>query len=336
VADTMSSSVMYRVRAADPVSAHMREELLKLRAGMTVGEALAELRANPPRDRILYLYVVDEKDVLRGVIPTRSLILAAEGARVEEIMSGSVVSIPLSSTLLEACEQFLLHRFLAFPVVDREGRIVGIIDVETFTDELFNLAERESVDALFQFVGIRVAEARGRGSVRHAFVRRLPWLLCSLAGGMACAGIAGLYRVEIAQAVAIALFLPVVLALAESVGIQALSVALSSLRGPGVRLRDYVPRMAHELGTALMLGFSAGGLVALVARLGQESWDLSLSLVLAIGLGTMAASLLGAFLPAVLHALRRDPQIAAGPIVLALTDVTALAVYLSIAVFVMA
>ena len=173
------------VRSNEPVIARMRTEFLTLRLGQTVAEALAGVRADPPRERILYFYVVDERGVLLGVIPTRSLLLAEGGEKVESLMQTHVVSIPSDATLFDACELFVVHRFLAFPVVDGERRIIGVLDVETFTDEIFNLAEKETVDGVFQLIGIRLAEARRQGTTLRSLARRFPWLLCSVAGGIA-------------------------------------------------------------------------------------------------------------------------------------------------------
>ena len=89
--------------------------------------------------RVVYFYVVDEAGVLRGVMPTRRLILAVPTERVADIMIAKVTTVPATATVLEACEFFIFYRLLAFPVVDEAGRLMGVVDIDLYTDELAHL-----------------------------------------------------------------------------------------------------------------------------------------------------------------------------------------------------
>jgi len=106
----------------DPVARHMRTDFARLGIDQTAGEALAAVRENPPESRIIYFYVVDEENRLEGVVPTRRLLMAPLDQPLGEIMVREVIAIPGTATVLDACEFFILHRLLAFPVVDEEGR----------------------------------------------------------------------------------------------------------------------------------------------------------------------------------------------------------------------
>ncbi len=123
----------------DPVTQRMDQNFTRLRAGQTVGEALDWLRHNPPPGRIIYFYVVDGDGRLQGVVPTRRLVLSAPEALLTDIMVGKVIAAPSAATVLEACELFIQHRLLAFPVVDEERRILGVVDIELYTDVLHHL-----------------------------------------------------------------------------------------------------------------------------------------------------------------------------------------------------
>ena len=151
----------------------MRTDLARLRVDQTVGEALAALRQSPPPARIVYFYVVDDEDRLKGVIPARSLLLSPPEARVADIMLRQVIAIPAGATVLDACEFFVLHRFLAFPVVDAKRRLLGAIDVELYTDELHDLGRQAPADDLFQLIGVHLARARQRNPF-GAFRTRFP------------------------------------------------------------------------------------------------------------------------------------------------------------------
>jgi NhaA family Na+:H+ antiporter len=125
-----------RISLDDPISAHLRRESTPLRADQTVGAALDWLRRHPPPARIIYFYVVDAEDRLQGVVPTRGLILHPPETPLTEIMIRRVVALPAQTTVLEACEFFLQHRLLAFPVVDDGQRLLGVVDVELYTNVL--------------------------------------------------------------------------------------------------------------------------------------------------------------------------------------------------------
>lgn len=122
----------------EPVTWRMRQDYAQLRPEQTVGDALAWLREHPPGGRVIYFYVVDQDGLLQGVVPTRRLILTAPGECIADIMVSKLTSVPVTATVLEACEFFILYRLLAFPVVDDAGRLVGIVDIDLYTDELAN------------------------------------------------------------------------------------------------------------------------------------------------------------------------------------------------------
>ena len=123
----------------DPITRHMRTEFARLHIDQTIGDALSAIRTNPPSSRVTYFYVVDDEGRLQGVVPVRRLLLSPLDKRVEEIMVREVITLPKTATVLDACDFFILHRLLAFPVVDKDRRILGIVDVELYTNELIDL-----------------------------------------------------------------------------------------------------------------------------------------------------------------------------------------------------
>lgn len=314
----------------EPVTRHMRREVSLLQAGQTVGEALESLRRNPPRERIIYFYVVDADNRLKGVVPTRRLLLSPLERPVAEIMIHNVVALPDQATVLDACEFFTLHRLLAFPVVDAERRLIGLVDVELYTEELRDLGSGDRPDDLFQLIGVHLSQAR-HASPWISYRTRFPWLACNLGGGILAAFLSGLYQEELSRAVALALFIPVVLALAESVGIQSVSLALEALHGQTITWPALWRRLPRELGTGLLLGLSGGLVVGTVALLWIGDPRVALSLLGGIAGGVAAAAGLGLALPTVLRLCRRDPRVAAGPVALAAADIVTLLCYFNLA-----
>jgi len=319
----------------DPVTKHMRTDFAKLKEGQTVGQSLASIRERQPEGRIIYFYVVDEEGRLTGVVPTRRLLLSPESAPLKEIMVTKVVTIASSATVLDACEFFLLHRLLAFPVIDPQRRIIGIVDVELYTEELADIDRREDSDDLFQLIGVHLSETQ-QASSSLAFRSRFPWLLANIAGGIAAAFLTGMFEAQLQKAVALALFIPVVLALAESVAIQSVSLTLQSLHGKQPTLRSIFSKLRVESLTGLYLGLACAAAVATVAALWLRQAAVTYCLIGGIAGGVTCAALIGVAIPNVLRWLEREPQVAAGPVSLAATDMVTLMIYFTLARFLLA
>jgi magnesium transporter len=168
-----------------PVTGFIRKDFAQLRESMTAREALDAVREEGIGETIVYFYVVNDSARLVGVIPTRRLLTAALDQRIGDLMIKRIIAIR-RPTLLEECEFFVLHKFFAFPVVDEERRILGLIDVGVFTAEVFDIAEREQHEDVFETIGFHVAQVRGAGPLK-AFRYRFPWLLATIGSGTACA-----------------------------------------------------------------------------------------------------------------------------------------------------
>lgn len=313
----------------DPVSRHMRGGLTLLREGMTVRDALEKLRADTVAEKIVYFYVVAEDERLTGVVPTRRLLMSDPGATVASIMVRNVVTIPAEATVLDACEAFSVHRYLAFPVVDENDRPIGVVDVNLFTDELADVAERREADNAFQLIGVHLEVAR-KGSIFGSYTDRFPWLLSNIAGGVVCALISGYYEVLLEAVIVLALFIPVTLAVAESVSIQSATLTLQSLAHGLPRRGEFIRSLLREFLVASLLGLSCGFLVAGTLWLWKGEALVGLTIWLAITLAMITACLLGIILPTAVRALGKDPKIAAGPVVLACTDIGTLLFYFNL------
>jgi len=311
----------------DPITRHAQPAATVIMEGRTVGAALEHIRRHPPAEPIVYFYVTDAAGRLTGVLPTRRLLTAPLEQPVTEVMDRQVVAIPDRFTVLEACELFVMHRYLAFPVVDAERRLLGVADVQLFADEIFDLTEREHLNSVFEWLGLRLAQFRDASFARR-FRARFLWLLATLAGGTVCALLAGLFAATLQARVALALFLTLALGLGESVCVQSLSLAVHQLGGRDGGGRD---SGARELGVAAALALTFAALTAAFSWLWLREPRVSWALLLGITASVSLAALIGWTVPAVLHRLKLDLKIAAGPIALALADIGTIVCYLGFA-----
>ncbi len=300
---------------------HARKDFPLLDANMSVAEALDRIRREGVGERVIYFFAIDSEKRLVGVLPTRRLLTAALETRLEEIMVRRVVAIPATATVLEACEFFVLYKFFAFPVVDDQRRVVGVVDVSLFAEEMLEAGDREerahpvpafSSDDIFEALGVRLAQLRGASPWR-AFRYRFPWLLATVGAGTACALLAGVFGLN------------------ESVSTQSMTLTIQALRVSPPSRRWFLENLRRESVTALLLGGACGAVVGLIVWLWRH--DLSGAAVVggSIVVSLFTACLFGFSVPSLLHRLKLDPKIAAGPVTLAVTDFVALTFYFSLA-----
>src|SRR5437899_6057372 len=315
-----------------PVGEHARKDFPILDADMTVPAALDRILREGVGERVIYFFAVDSDKRLVGVLPTRRLLTAPLETALREIMVRRVIAIPATASVLDACEFFVLYKFFAFPVIDEQRRIVGVIDVSLFAEEI--LGEREEQtrpatpirDDVFEVLGFHLEQIRGASPWR-VFRFRFPWLLVTVAAGTICAVLAGAFEATLARSLVIAFFLTMVLALNESVSMQSMSVTIQTLHSVRVTWRWFASALRREILTALLLAIACGTLVAMIVYLWRHDARGALVIGGSIAASLVTACLFGLAVPSLLHRWKFDPKIAAGPITLALADFFALALY---------
>ncbi len=222
---------------------------------------------------------------------------------------------------------FATYRFLAFPVVDGDRRLLGVVQADAFSDQLMGEYEGRIRHDWLRSLG--VSEEEGHASPLTIVRLRLPWLLLTVASGIGSAFLTGAFHHTLERIVALAFFVPVVLLVTESVGMQTSAVTVSSLS------EDLPPRLrrllARELQAASLLGLACGALVGLVsiAWLGDARFAVVLGATMTLTVST--ASALAVAIPGIFRRIGIDPALAAAPLTLAVTDNLTLLAYLAIA-----
>jgi magnesium transporter len=195
---------------------------------------------------------------------------------------------------------------------------------------MFDIAKRERLQEVFELIGFRISQVREASPVR-AFRFRFPWMLATIASGTICALLAGAYEVTLSKSLVLAFFLTLVLGLGESVSMQSMTVTIQTLRSMQPTLRWYITSFFREAIISLLLGIACGSSVGLIVWLWRREGWAAISIGTSIMLSLFAACCLGLTVPTVLHALKLDLKVAAGPITLALADICTVLHYFSIA-----
>jgi len=315
----------------EPITPYIRRDFDAFLDTATVSDVLRSLRSRQSTGNIIYLYITDAEGRLVGVVPTRRLLTSDEHTPMRDIMIGNLVKIRDTASIMDACELFMMHRFLSLPVVDAEKKILGVLDATILSDEIIDVTEKQSADALFESIGVRIDQIKD-GSPLRAFRFRFPWLTATIASGLLCALLSSFYEITLAQSIVLAFFLTLVLGLGESVSTQSMTVTIQELRNTTPNWPWFLKTWARELITGSLLGSLCGAIVGAVVMLWRQHWQEALCIGLSIALAICCAAFIGRTVPALLHALKLDPKISAGPLTLGTADLCTLAIYFNLAI----
>lgn len=300
-----------------------------LQAAQSIEEAIASLRKQRVDEKIIYFYVVDDKDRLKGVVSTRTLLLKNPELKVADVMDKTVIRISADQTLYDAMEYLTAHRLLALPAIDEEDRLVGVINVDTYMEKSAKVGHAAASHEIFQILGMTLEEGRRR-NLWHTYRLRMPWILCNMMGGTACAVISRIFEPVLLKVILLAMFIPLVLTVSESISMQSMTQSLQLVRKQKLSWYKLIERAFGEWKIILLLAFTCGLAVGFISLF----WGGGLRPALTIGVGltmsiTLSASI-GTAIPLFLHAKEFDPKVAAGPVVLMFSDVITTVIYLGL------
>lgn len=305
----------------------MTKEFVSIKAADTIDAVIEQLRREgPDAEMIYYLYVVDERDKLAGVASIRDLIVADSDRTVAEVMSSRVVSVHVEDDQEEVAQLIQKYDFLATPVIDSEGRLVGIVTVD---DALDVLAEEASED-----IG-EISGSRGSTDVSvNAFKAarlRAPWIILLMFLGLFTAQVIGWFESTLESVVLLAAFIPMIMGSAGNTGTQSLAVSVRALATGNIERKGLWRTISREFSTGIMIGVASGIVITILLYLfyGEPLIGIIVGFSIMVSLGV--ASVIGTLVPLVINKLKLDPAIASGPFITTLTDIISLLIYFTVA-----
>lgn len=324
--------------AEDEAGGLMNTRYSRLRADMTVDEAISYLRKDARmRERtVYYVFVVDAEEHLHGVVSFRDLLVAPGDKLVRDIMRTEVISAPEDLDQEALSKLFMRHHLLMMPVVDADGRIKGVVNVNDIVD----VVQEEATEDIQKLGGVETLEGPYLQVPLLRMIRkRAGWLAALFLGEMLTATAMGQFQTEIARAVVLALFVPLIISSGGNSGSQATTLVIRAMALGEVRLRDWWRVIRREVVTGFGLGaiLASIGLVrillwqALFSAYGEHYFLVALTVALSLIGVVLWGSLAGSILPFILRGLGFDPASASAPFVATLVDVTGLVIYFTIA-----
>ena len=323
--------------AEDDAGGLMSPRYARLRPDMSVDEAIGYLRRAAQRaETLTYAYVLSADNHLLGVISYRELITAKAEHKIGDIMRTELVTVREATDQEELARLFANRRLMAFPVVDSEGRMKGIVTL----DDIVDVVREEATEDIQKIGGTAVLDAPYlRLNVFDMIKARAPWLSVLFLGETLTATAMGHFEADIAQAVVLAVFVPLVISSGGNSGSQATTLVIRAMALGEVKLRDWWRVMRREIFSGLGLGgiLAALGVIRVVGfewafhSFGPHYWLIATCLALSLLGVVLWGTIVGSMLPFLLRRLGLDPATASAPFVATLVDVTGLLIYFSAA-----
>lgn len=308
----------------------MTAEFTDLRPDMTVGQAIAHIRrTGEDRETVYTCYVVGPRRRLLGVVTVRSLLLAGDDALVRELMEEDVISVSTTADQEEAVQLLNRYSFLSLPVVDGEGRLVGIVTV----DDAVDVMEQEATEDFEKMAAMTPSERPYlKTGVFELAKHRILWLLVLMISGMLTGGILGHYEAAFATLPMLVTFIPMLTDTGGNAGSQSSTLVIRGLAVNELSLRDLPKVLWKELRVSLLVGVALS--VVNFARLvltypGSELVALTVAITMLFTVIT--AKTIGGVLPLLAKACRMDPAIMASPLITTIVDAVSLVIYFSVA-----
>ena len=326
-----------KLQTLESIKKYMRKDQISINENYTVEEALDYIRLNVSDEKITYFYIVDSNETLLGVVSTRRLLTSPLDKRMNEIMDDRVKYLPVEANVMDVWTEFIVHKYLALPVVDHDRCLLGVIDISVFTDSVGDVLERDKTDEVFELIGFKLSEIEN-ASVFRIFRFRFPWLLATISSGILCALMASRFELVLAKSIILSFFLTLVLGLGESVSTQSMTVTIQTLRNIQPTLKGYFQSLFKELKTGILLGLACGLTVAtaIVIWQGVEAGFFpSITIGISVFLNISAACVIGLSVPYFLHLLKLDLRIASGPLTLGLADLFTVISYMTVALVIL-
>lgn len=307
----------------------MTSEFVALRRRMTAQEAINTLRAwRPHADAAYYLYVVDREGKLCGVVSLRQLVIADPDTPIMEIMDPNVIAVRDDTDQEEVARIMTRYGFLAVPVVNREGQLVGVITA----DDIFEVMEEEATEDIQRFGG---AEPLDRGYLETSPLtitkKRIGWLLLLFLTATLTGTVIRWFEAEIEAVAALVVFIPLLIGTGGNAGSQTTATVIRALSIGEISPKDAFLVWWQEARVGVLLGLAMGT----VAFIRAITWEPNPKLAVTVGLATIGvivwATFVGAVLPLLAARFRIDPAAVSGPVMSTLVDATGLVIYFMIA-----
>lgn len=301
----------------------MAKELIRVKENWTIKQCTDEIRIQAEEVNQVYTaYVVDEFEELLGWISLKKILLTPENQRVEDIYDSNIISESTYSSGEEVAATMQKYDLVAVPIVDAFNRLVGRVTFDDVLDYVKDEAEKD-----YQMLSGITGGKNTSDTVFSNTRARLPWLIVGLAGGIASSLVIGGFEEELTRNVQLALFMPLIMAMAGNVGVQSSSIMVQGLANNSITNSDVWGKLGKELIIAIINGLVCSGLLMGYGFISGNHLNIMMTVSLSLLSVILVAAVIGTIVPLALDRLKIDPALATGPFITTSNDLLGLFLY---------
>ncbi|MDQ8201679.1 magnesium transporter [Pelagicoccus sp. SDUM812003] len=312
----------------DTAGGIMRKEVNAVLTSMTLAAAREAVRKDEDHDQdnAIYVYAVDENQRLQGVLRLRDLLFRDLRLSVSDVMIQEVRSVSVHADQEEIANIFQKYNYLALPVVDDFGKLVGLVT----SDDVIDVIQEEATEDMQRMVGLSGEEMVTTPWTRSA-KNRVPWLLVNLGTAFLAAWVVSMFEDTLVKYAMLAAFLPIIGGMGGNAGSQTLTIVVRSLALGEIEDNEWRRVLGKEIIVGLVAGIVVGASVGLVSWLWRGDLIIGAVVALAMMLNMIAAAMAGVLVPIGLRSVKVDPALASSIMVTTVTDVVGFFIFLSLA-----
>ncbi|GAB6100262.1 magnesium transporter [Halanaerocella petrolearia] len=307
----------------------MTTEYIAVKESKTAGEALNTVRrVATEAEMIYYIYIVDKKQRLVGVLSMRELITADPDREIKSLMQKKVIHVQVDLDQEEIAQVISKYDLLAVPVVNSKDQLLGIITV----DDILDVIEEEATEDIYKMAATTEVDLdTSRDTILQGAFKRLPWLTILLFASMLSGTVIGSFSDALSSVVALSFFIPTLTGTGGNAGTQSLAVVVRGLATGDIEPKEIGKYLWNELKVGVLTALFCGLIIGIVAFFWQGSYMLGVVVGLAMFCTIITATLAGTIIPFIINYFGADPAVAAGPFITTLIDVSGLFIYFSLA-----
>ncbi len=311
----------------DTAGGLMGKEMIVVNENWSMPECIKQMRMQAEDlDEIYYVYVVDNEDRLKGILPLKTLLTHPSVSKIKHVMETDPASVKTDTPIDEVALDFEKYDLVAMPVIDSIGRLGGRITVDDVMDQV-----RESNERDYQLASGISSDVDADDTILAQTKARIPWLLIGIGSGILASIILATFESQLAAVTTLALFIPIIGGTGGNVGVQASAIVVQSLANGTLEIKEFASQLGKEVLIGLLNATVIAGVIFLYNLLMLPgNFAVTLSVAVSLFVVVMFATILGTVVPLTLEKLHINPALATGPFIQISNDIFGLIIYVGI------
>ena len=310
----------------DTAGGLMGTEMIVVNENWSMPKCIDEMRKQAEdMDEIYYVYVIDDDERLKGVLPLQKLITNPSVSKIKHVMKKDPIAVKESDRIEDVSQVIEKYDLVAVPVIDSIGRLVGRITIDDVMDEIREQHERE-----YQLASGISQDVETSDNIFTQTTARLPWLLIGMLGGLGNSLILGGFESSFAMNPKMALFIPLIGGTGGNVGIQSSAIVVQGLANNTLKEKHVFSQIIKESVVALINASIISFIVFVYNFFLLGDKEITASVSLSLFAVVIFASIFGTLVPMTLNKLKVDPALATGPFITITNDIIGMMIYMFI------